>query len=327
MRFQETHWPARFVCLLLVLPAGCTVDNPYLREPYSPSPPVPAVHGDQPARTIDKPDASPVQMEPLPEPPVQAPLPHPVNAWGIAGIRGFPFGQQVAPNGLEFNQLFTLDMDFSLMLWSDEKLYMFTETRFWGQKPGAGVTNANQGIFDFSKREFDLDLGAAWNYSGSLEARVFAYSLNNLNRGKSLGSPSGFNDGIGLENRYYFDPTYADLGTEAFDQARATFLSLGGYPTKDLVDGDGLVFKPGLFARAYLTYDLWQERCCYLYLDTQLITRRTLQAKLLLFDGGVAIRPFLAHPRFEFRVGSENNYDLQWGELETSLYGAIRYVF
>jgi hypothetical protein len=268
-----------------------------------------------------------LRAEQLLNEPVQQTEAHPVNAWGIAGVRGFPFGQQVAPNGLEFNQLFTLDLDFNLMIWSAEKVYLFADTRFWGQKPGAGVTNSNQGIFDFSKREFDLDLGAGWNYWEALEARVFAYSLNNLNRGKSLGSPSGFNDGIGLENRYYIDPTYADLGTEAFDQGRATFVSLGGYPTKDLVDGAGLTFKPGLFARAYLTFDLWKERCCYLYLDTQLITRRTMQAKLLDFEGGIAIRPWLSHPRLEFRVGSENNYDMQWGELETSMYGAIRYVF
>ena len=31
----------------------------------------------------------------------------------------------------------------------------------------------------------DLDIGGAWNYWGNLEVRGFAYSLNNLNRGKT----------------------------------------------------------------------------------------------------------------------------------------------
>jgi hypothetical protein len=42
----------------------------------------------------------------------------------------------------------------------------------------------------------------------------------------------------------------------AFDAARASFLSLGFYPTKDMTDADGSLFKPGPFARTYLIGEL-----------------------------------------------------------------------
>src|SRR5208283_5132847 len=120
------------------------------------------------------------------------------TVWGIAGIRGFPAAEQVAPNGLEFTPLFTLDLDFNLWLWRSQGVYLFTDSRFWAQKAAPGITNASQGAFDFSKREFDLTIGTAWNYCSSWEARVFAYSFNNINRGNSQVSPSGFDDGVGL---------------------------------------------------------------------------------------------------------------------------------
>jgi hypothetical protein len=247
--------------------------------------------------------------------------------WGIAGLRGYAFGQQVAPNGLEFNPLFSLDLNLNLWLWRQERIYTFVDTRFWGQKAAPGVTNASQGVFDFSKREFDLDLGLAWNYWGMLEARTFAYSFNNLNRGSSDNHPSGYNDGVGLENRLYVGGTYADLGQPGFDVARATFLSVGFYPTKDMVDADGNTFQPGPFARAYVTLDLLDEGRCYLYLDTQFIGTRSFGAKLLDIDGGIAARPFPRVPYLEFRLGSEDTYDLQLRETETSLYVAVRFRF
>jgi hypothetical protein len=247
--------------------------------------------------------------------------------WGIAGLRGYGFGQQTAPNGLEFNPLFTLDLDLNLWLWRVERLYAFTDTRFWAQRASPGVTNSSQGIFDFSKREFDLDLGVAWNYFGMLEARGFAYSFNNLNRGSSDVRPTGYNDGVGFENRLYVGGTYADLGQPGFDVARANFLGVGYYPTKDLVDADGNVFKPGPFARAYLTLDLFDGGGCYLYLDSQLIGTRSFGAKLVDLDAGAAVRPFRRVPALEFRFGSEDTYDLQLREIETSLYLGVRFVF
>jgi hypothetical protein len=249
-----------------------------------------------------------------------------VAIWGLAGLRGYALGQEIAPNGQEYNQLFSLDWNFNLMLWSDQGLYAFAETRFWGQKAAPGVTNVHQGIFDFSKREFDFNLGAAWNYCDNFEARVFAYSLNNLNRGTSVVRPTGYNDGFGLENRYYLGCNYSDLGTDAFDTARASFLSVGYFPTKDMVDGNGQPFKPGPFVRAYVTVDLWTD-WLYAYLDTQFIGRRSFTPELLYADAGLALRPFAAVPRLEFRLGSENNYDVRIHELETSLYAAVRFIY
>lgn len=246
--------------------------------------------------------------------------------WGIVGGRGYFLGDHVASNGEEFKQIFSLDLDLNVWLWQREGLYLFTDARFWAQKAAPGITNPSQGAFDFSKREFDFNLGAAWNYSGNWEARVFGYSYNNLNRGTSQVAPSGFNDGVGLENRYYLGPAYATLGTPDFDQARASFVSLGYYPTKSMVDGEGVQFKPGPFARAYLTCGLYGD-VVYLYADAQLIAKRSFLPKLLSVDAGVAVRPFPRVPRLEFRLGTEDLFDLQNHEEETGLYGGLRYVY
>ena len=257
---------------------------------------------------------------------VDATAPGPL-VFGFVGLRGFAFGQQTAPNGLEFNPLFSLDLDLNIWLSRQERVYAFADTRFWGQKAAPGITNSSQGVFDFSKREFDLDLGVAWNYYERFEARAFAYSFNNLNRGSSDVQPNGYNDGVGLENRLYIGGTYDNLGRTGFDVTRANFLSLGYYPTKDMVDGDGNIFKPGPFARAFLTLDLTRDSRWYLYLDTQFTGARSFNAKLIDVDGGVAARPFSRLPYLEFRLGSEDTYDLQLHEIETSLYLAIRFIF
>jgi hypothetical protein len=163
-------------------------------------------------------------------------------------------------------------------------------------------------------------------YAGALEARAFAYSLNNLNRGTSPSQPSGYADGAGLENRYYLGAAYADLGTPAFDVARASFVSAGWYPSKRLTDADGNRFTPGPFVRAYLTLDVFGPRG-YLFTDAQLIATRGCSPELLKADVGLAAR-FWAHvPTLELRLGSGNNYDPHSGEWETSLYGQIRYLF
>jgi hypothetical protein len=205
-------------------------------------------------------------------------------------------------------------------------VYLFTDAEFWAQRPTPGVTNANQGAFDFSKREFDFDAGVAWNYCGALEARAFAYSLNNLNRGTSEAQPSGYADGVGLENRYYLSAVYAALGTTAFDIARASFVSAAWYPTKDLVDADGNPFKPGPFVRAYLTLDLFGSRS-YVFADTLVVATRSCTPEMLKADVGLAARPWAQLPTLELRLGSDYNYDPHGGELETGLYGQVRYIF
>jgi hypothetical protein len=244
----------------------------------------------------------------------------------VTGLRGYAFGDAVAPNGLEFKPLFSLDLNVNLWLWREQRLYAFSDTRFWGQRAAPGVTNPAQGVFDFSKREFDLDLGVAWNYFGTLEARAFAYSFSNLNRGDSAALPSGYDDGIGLENRWYVGGTYRDLGSPGFDVSRAGFLSLGYYPTKDMRDSEGNRFKPGPFARAYLVWELLGERW-YLYVDAQATGTRSFTPRLFTLDGGTAVRPIPRAPFVEFRLGSENKYDLDLDNLETGLYGSVRFIF
>ena len=227
------------------------------------------------------------------------------TAWGLVGLRAIPAGPKVAPNGEEYHPNFSMDLDFNFWIWRSQRLYLFGDTRFWGEKGEYGVTNARDGFLGTSKREFDLSGGAAWNYAGPWEARAFGYTLNNLNRGDNLVTPSGFTDGFGLENRYYLSPEYAKLGQTGFDVARATFLSVGYYPSKNMVGNDGQTFQPGLMLRAYLTYDLW-DWPCYVFGDATYIGERSFQPKLLLFDVGLAARPFVAVQQCEFRLGVEN---------------------
>ncbi len=270
----------------------------------------------------------PLSQDPAPAPTaaIETPPLRQVQVWGKAEFRGYVLGDQVAPNGQEYSALFRLDLDFNLWLWRSQGLYLFLDTEFWGQRATPGVTNASQGAFDFSKREYDLTVGLAWNYASSLEARFFAYSFNNLNRGDSPTAPIGYADGVGFENRWYLSPIYAELGTEAFDVSRATFLSVGFYPTKDLVDSQGRDFKPGPFAEANLTLDLCGETC-YLYADLEFIATKSCTPRMFTLDAGVAIRPWSFPPRVEFRLGTTEEYDLPGRELETTLYGAVRILY
>jgi hypothetical protein len=317
------------VCLLLLFLAGCSQFEPF-RSVSEPAPaPNDCLPPLPPACTApaEPTDSAPFRVEESHEDIGEKVFdPDGPFVWGIIGLRGFALGEQPAPNGQEFKALFAVDFNFNLWLWRSQGLYLFTDTRFWGQRAAPGVTNASQGAFDFSKREFDLTGGVAWNYYGALEARAFAYSLNNLNRGTSATKPSGYADGMGLEQRWYVGGTYADLGSRSFDVSRATFLSVGYYPTKDLPDGNGDSYKPGPFVRAYLTLDLAGERC-YLFADGQLIGTQGWTPKMLSIDAGMAVRPFAKIPRLEFRVGSADSFDLQLHETETTVYGAVRFVY
>lgn len=280
--------------------------------------------GSLPTPNTDAPSTPPPPSSPLPPGSVGS---DPVSSvWGIVGMRGFPYGQSMGSNGNEYHPLFSLDLDFNIWLWRSKRVYAYSDSRFWGQKAAPGITNPSQGSFDFSKREFDFTGGVAWNYYGNWEFRGFAYSTNNLNRGNSLLFPQGFNDGVGLENRYYLNPTYADLGTPAFDKARATFLSIGYYPTKSMVDGKGVEFKPGGFARAYLTLDLYGPKC-YLYTDDTFLTDKAFRPAMFNLDSGIAYRPFDHIPRLEFRLGTADAFDLLNTDAETSVYISMRYIF
>jgi len=237
--------------------------------------------------------------------------------WGIAGTGG-DYGQRTAPNGVVYRPDYHIDFDFNIWLWPAQGLYLYDESRFF-------MGSTHEGL-NFTKRELDMDIGIAWNYCGRLEARMFGYADNNINRGNSLVDPSGYSDGFGVENRYYLSDVYSALGTSDYDQAKATFVSIGYYPTKVMIGADGLQFHPSLFARAYLTWDVI-EHCCYLYADTLFIAERPVNAKLLDTDVGVAVRPLSEVPRLEFRVGCQDVWDMQVDNARPVGYVSIRYIF
>jgi hypothetical protein len=243
------------------------------------------------------------------------------EVWGIVGGRLFFSGARMAPNGREYDPIFALDLDFNLGLLPNQRLYLFGESSFWAQKAGSMVTNPSQGTLDFSKREFDFTLGAAWNVVGPLELRAFGYALNNLNRGVSVTVPTGYADGVGVEARCYLP------SADRYDVAKRSFLSIGYLPSKTLIDADGVEYSPGLFARAYLTYEVPVVRS-YLFCDGAGIMDNDMTLRMLLLDAGVAARPFLRLPSLEFRLGATETFDVRAEYHNRVLtYGAIRVLF
>jgi hypothetical protein len=276
-----------------------------------------------PASLADTLTASEVSRQPDASPSPAAPW---RCVWGLAQLRAIPDGPKTAPNGQEYHPNFSADLDFNFWVWPGHGLYVFGDMSLWGEKGEYGVTNGRDGFVGTSKREFDLSGGLAWNYAGAWEARAFGYTDNNLNRGDNPIAPTGFTDGFGLENRYYLSEEYARLGQPGFDVARATFLSVGYYPSKVMVGNDGRTFKPGPMLRAYLTYDLW-DWPCYLFGDATYIGERSFDAKLFLFDVGLATRPFSFCRQLEFRLGVDNTADFETHGVQNLWYVSFRYIF
>lgn len=242
------------------------------------------------------------------------------EVWGYTGIDVFATGTKMAPNGQPYYPLGSLFADVNVGLLPEKRLYIYGQGVFWAQKPTSGVTNGDQGNFDFSKRQMDLTLGFAWRYYGPLEFRAFAFSYNNLNRGFDLNVPEGYNDGVGFENRYYI------FKSNAYDLPRLNFLSLGYMPTKEITGQDGFLFKPGLFARAYLTYE-FVRRKYYVFADTELLCQKGVDPRLLLLNDGFAARPFDTLPGLEFRLGVINTVDVQADITRTLTYALIQIIF
>ncbi len=248
------------------------------------------------------------------------------TVWGLAGIDFIPDGARIAPNGQEYHPNFYIDLDINFWICRSQGFYLYTEDKLWGEKGEYGVTNGNDGFLGTSKREFDFSGGLAWNYAGAWEARAFGYSDNNLNRGTNLLAPYGFTDGFGIENRYYLSAEYQKLGQPGFDVAKASFLSVGYYPSKVMVGNDGQVFQPGLMLRAYLTQNLW-DWPAYVFGDITYIGESSSQPKLLLIDTGIAARPFSSFQQCEFRLGLDSIADLQLHNSDSSFYASIRFIF
>src|SRR5262249_31873872 len=116
------------------------------------------------------------------------------QVWGVTGLTLFASGNKMAPNGMVYLPLGSVNFNLEIGLLPQKRLYLFTQGAFWAQKATSGVTNPGQGPLDFSKRQMDLTIGAAWMYWNFFEARVWAYSFNNLNRGQQLDKPYGYND-------------------------------------------------------------------------------------------------------------------------------------
>ncbi|MGH7063296.1 MAG: hypothetical protein ACREET_04370 [Stellaceae bacterium] len=231
--------------------------------------------------------------------------------WGTVGLQGYMTGTREAPGGLAFDPLLALDSDLNFGLIPNKKLYLFLQNDLWIQRTARVASATN-------RREWDADLGVAWNYFSSLELRAFAYSMNNLNRGTSLASPDGYKDGIGIENRYYFGP--ADI----YDIGRLSFVSLGYYPTKAMIGNNGESFRPGLFARAYLTQDLPTPFHSYLYGGVEYTAEDGATPRLVETDAGLAVRPVADRQNLEFRLGDQMTADVQAHLTKNLVYGAVR---
>ena len=201
----------------------------------------------------------------------------PAPVWGLAGIRGYVLGEHVAPNGVEFKPLFDLKMDFNFWVWRSERVYAFADAIFWGQKPAPGITNTSQGPFDFSKREFDLNGGVAWNYYGPLEAGRSLTPTTTSTAATRRRHPAGTPTASASRTAGTSTTSTSPWGCRATTWRGRAFVSVGYYyPTKDMVDGNGIDFKPGPFARAFLSArDLLGDKC-YLYSDVELIATRLL---------------------------------------------------
>ena len=249
-------------------------------------------------------------------PSIAGPIDRPADAdgriSGVVGLRGFPAGERMAPNGLAYKPLFVFDLDLDIRLSQEGKVYLFSNSEFWGQRAAKGITNDKQGSFDFSKREFDFTPGIAWNYTGPWELRGLAYSLNNLNRGNDKWKSSGYKDGTGFENRYYFNDRKCHVG-------------LGYFATKELVDQAGASFKPGLFVEADLAYPVSSTRMS-VYARPDCICERSGQLKLLDLDAGLEF--VLCHDSHVLLdVGAEPCYDLPESKGRTVAYLGLRIPF
>ena len=93
-----------------------------------------------------------------------------------------------------------------------------------------------------------------------------------------------------------------------------------------MIGGNGIGFHPGLFARAYASFDIPKLRS-YVYGDAIFIGERIASPRLITFDAGLAARPFPTLENLEFRVGNELTADVQDDTTRNLPYGAIRINF
>lgn len=161
--------------------------------------------------------------------------------WGDVGAGAYVGrSYKVAPNGLTYKPMFRLVADLNI---GSEDWYVFAKSAYYAEKPQPGVTtNKHQGQFDFTKRQYDFDVGMAFALAAQTEIRLWTYSQSNINRGNDLNKPYGFKDGAVLALRR--DSDIVDY--------RVRFEG-GYYITKELADNAGNSYEPGFFGEATLT--------------------------------------------------------------------------
>jgi hypothetical protein len=156
--------------------------------------------------------------------------------WGDVGFGFYPTeSEKVAPNGTVYDPMFRILFD---MNFGDDESYIFANSAYYTEKPNPGVTtNKTQGEFDFTKRQYDFNIGYAFDVTARTEGRFWLYSMSNINRGKDLVDPTGFKDGFIGALRFHADE---------FDPVQG-YATLGYYFTKDLADTDGNAYSPGVY--------------------------------------------------------------------------------
>lgn len=217
--------------------------------------------------------------------------------WGNVGMGFYPTnGEKVAPNGLVYQPMFRLVADLSV---GSADSYIFANSAYYTEKPDPGVTtNKSQGSFDFTKRQYDFNIGYAWGMTDNTEVRFWLYSLSNINRGRDLNKPYGFKDGFVGSVRYY-------LNNSALTQG---YLESGYYFTKELVDTDGKGYAPSVFVNGNVSHLLGMG--IHGYASGQLMTERNAGFKELNTQLGVFYR-FGPRSRNSAMVYMENDFGEQ----------------
>lgn len=240
---------------------------------------------------------------------LQIPLGSTPPVWGYVGTSFYGGSSQEAPNGLRYHSLLSLDSELDVGLLQDKYFYAFVDGAVLLQRSGA------------SPREFDTVYGLGWNYWDRLELRAWGYSDNNLNRGVSLANPNFYQDGTGVENRYYFGPA------NPYDVGRLDYISLAYDPSKTLVGMNGQSFRPTGFAELHLAQNLPLPVNSYVYGDVRVTAQTADSPRLVDTDIGVAVRPLESRQDLELRLGYKRTDDLKAGSPESVVYAAARLIF
>lgn len=214
--------------------------------------------------------------------------------WGDVGMGIYPTnGEKVAPNGLVYQPMFRLVADINI---GSSDSYLFANSAYYTEKPDPGVTtNKTQGSFDFTKRQYDFNIGYAWGLSDNTEVRFWLYSMSNINRGTDLHKPYGFKDGFVGSMRYYLQDSAITQG----------YLEAGYYFTKELVDTNGNGYAPSVFANGNISHLLGMG--VHGYGSAQLMTERNSGLKELDTQMGVYYR-FGQHARNSAMLYLENDF-------------------